>query len=201
MPCSSSRWPRRSAASLRLVVDGRIGLERAGDDAEHRDAAGERIGDRLPHERGGRRLVVGLARRSRRRPCRAPRTADRPATAGRRRSRRAAAGTPMLSSRRGADQREQLAGDGRARAGRRPARRRSACRPRRTSPSAFRRPRRPSRSALRARLSTAAAMSAGIGAFGELAALVGLEDEAPSSTRDRRRRGSSSLRRSAAESG
>ena len=37
-------------------------FERAGDDAEHRDAAGERIGDGLPDERRGRRLVVGLAR-------------------------------------------------------------------------------------------------------------------------------------------
>ena len=36
----------------------RIGLHHAGHHAEQRDAAGERIGDRLPHERGDRRLVV-----------------------------------------------------------------------------------------------------------------------------------------------
>ena len=36
------------------VVDGRVRLERARDDAEHRDAPGERVGDRLPDERGRR---------------------------------------------------------------------------------------------------------------------------------------------------
>ena len=58
LPCSSTRWPRRSRRVLGGVVDGRIGLERPGDHAEHRDAAGERIGDGLPHERR-RRARIG----------------------------------------------------------------------------------------------------------------------------------------------
>ena len=41
---------------LGLVVDGRIGLERSRHDAEHRDPAGERVGDGLPDERGRRRF-------------------------------------------------------------------------------------------------------------------------------------------------
>jgi len=65
------------------------------------DAAGERIGDRLPDERRGappsRRpwwRATGSAG-----PCRHRRTADPPATAGAcRGSRRGAAGTPMFSS-------------------------------------------------------------------------------------------------------
>ena len=44
---------------LGLVVDGRIGLQRSRDDAEHRDPSRERIGDRLPDERGRRILVAG----------------------------------------------------------------------------------------------------------------------------------------------
>jgi hypothetical protein len=48
-----------------LVVTVRIGLERAGHDAEHRDATREWIRDRLPHERPRRRSVVGSARRFR----------------------------------------------------------------------------------------------------------------------------------------
>ena len=47
----------------RLVVAVRVGLERAGHDAEHRDAPGERIGDRLPHECRRGQFFVGGARR------------------------------------------------------------------------------------------------------------------------------------------
>ena len=39
----------------RLVVHGRVGLQHARHDAEHRDAAGKRIGNRLPDERRRRR--------------------------------------------------------------------------------------------------------------------------------------------------
>ena len=61
LPWSSATWPSRSCAVARLVVDRRVGLEGARDHAKHRDAPGERIGDRLPHERQRRLLVVGGA--------------------------------------------------------------------------------------------------------------------------------------------
>ena len=44
----------------REILHRRIRLDGAGDDAEHRDPAGERIGDGLPHEDRGRRTVRGL---------------------------------------------------------------------------------------------------------------------------------------------
>ena len=55
--------PETLAAVLREVVHAGIGLERAGRDPEHRDAPGERVGDGLPDERGGRgpvSRIVGL---------------------------------------------------------------------------------------------------------------------------------------------
>jgi hypothetical protein len=50
---------QRSLAVARVVVDRGVRLQGAADDAQHRDAARERIGDRLPHERGGGAGVVG----------------------------------------------------------------------------------------------------------------------------------------------
>ena len=164
----------------RLVVDGRIGLERAGDDAEHRDPSGERIGNGLPHERGGRFLLVGVARDLGAGLVRRRETADRPATAD------------------SDDRVEQLLDAD--------VERSPTCRPAETASPAMVAPRSPaissssvsvpasknfsisfssfsatiSMSASRA-ASTAAVMSAGHGAFGELAALVGLEDVRPSS--------------------
>ncbi|MGC4084619.1 MAG: hypothetical protein QM736_21505 [Vicinamibacterales bacterium] len=49
----------------RPIVDRRIGFERAGDDAEHRDAPGKRIRDGLPHEGRHWCLVVRLTRSDR----------------------------------------------------------------------------------------------------------------------------------------
>ncbi len=50
--------PLRAVA--RLVMDVAVLFERAGGDAQHRDATGERVGNRLPHERGVRRGVGRL---------------------------------------------------------------------------------------------------------------------------------------------
>jgi hypothetical protein len=61
LPCSTSRWPSRSCVPRGVSYRG-VGLERALVHAEHRDAAGELVGHRLPDERRVRRLVVGRAR-------------------------------------------------------------------------------------------------------------------------------------------
>ena len=76
------------------------------DDAEERDASGERIRDRLPHERGAGAAVLG--RRSRRLAVRVARLAAAapPATARRRRWRRAAAACRCWSSPRCSSDRE-----------------------------------------------------------------------------------------------
>ena len=116
LPCSTSRWPRRSCASLVSVEDRRVGLQRAADDAEHRDAAGERR-----RRRSSRRT---RRRARRRRPRRAvgspaPRGDGRERPLGRRRQ----VGQHGVEQRLHADveaagggqQREDLAGEGRLR--------------------------------------------------------------------------------------
>ena len=120
----------------RLVVDRRVGLERAGHDAEHRDAAGERIGDGLPDERRHRA------------PCRRPRARRRrPSLPTAVNGRSAGDGSVRDDRHRAAAGRRCSASPTRTRAGtacRRAsprggpprAPRRSACRPRRTAPSA-----------------------------------------------------------------
>ena len=63
LPWSASRWPRRSGASRVALLTVVSDFTRARDDAQHRDATGERIGDRLPDERRVRRRVGRLRRR------------------------------------------------------------------------------------------------------------------------------------------
>ena len=91
LPCICDQVAEPLGRALRRVLHGRVGFQRALIDAKHRDAAGELIGDGLPHERGVRRLLVGVRARRRRPRRRVPGTAARPATARRRRWRRAAA--------------------------------------------------------------------------------------------------------------
>ena len=62
LPCSCDQVAEPLGRALRRVLHRRVGFQRALIDAEHRDAAGELIGDRLPHERGVRRLLVGALR-------------------------------------------------------------------------------------------------------------------------------------------
>ena len=73
-------------------------FRRALIDAEHRDAAGKLIGDRLPHEGGIGALVVGGAHDFGRRRRRVRGTGARPARASRRRWHRAAAATRIFAS-------------------------------------------------------------------------------------------------------
>ena len=62
LPCSSTRWPSRSCVSRVLLWSVESAFSVPGHDAEHRDAAGERIGDGLPDERLRRLLLVGRSR-------------------------------------------------------------------------------------------------------------------------------------------
>ncbi len=50
-------------AVARVVVDVGVGFDRSADDAQHRDPAGERIGNRLPHEGRVGSIVDGFHRR------------------------------------------------------------------------------------------------------------------------------------------
>ena len=62
LPCITDQVPEPLRRLPRHVEHGRIGLERARHHAEQRDAPGERIGHRLPDERGVRARRRGLAR-------------------------------------------------------------------------------------------------------------------------------------------
>ena len=60
LPCRTSRWPKRSAASRVWLKTLLSCLQRTADDAQHRDPAGKRIGDRFPDKRGVRRGIGRL---------------------------------------------------------------------------------------------------------------------------------------------
>ena len=147
----------------RRVVDRGVGLERARVHAEQADAPGVRVDERLPDERGERRVGRRLARRPAcsRRPAPPPRRGRRARARGRR-SRRASGARRRCSSDEAGSTGKILPAPTARAAGPSRAAPARACPSRRTPPSAPRCSPRPSRRASRARPSRVSCCAAGI---------------------------------------
>ena len=149
-PARAMRWPSRSASSARLFQTFVVGGERAGDDAQQRDLAGEGVGEGLEDQDGERPGGVGGERHRPRRRRSSPGTGARSAGEGRSdEDERRAAPRGRCRGRRPTGSAGRSGGGRRRGAARSPGPPARSCRSRRTPPSACRRSRRPPRPAAR----------------------------------------------------